>query len=151
MKILMVCFNDVCRSPLAKGVLDHKFKKLGIQAEVDTAGFEPHNIGEGPNPHAIQVAKENGIDISGHRSRLFSKNDFDIFDKIYVMETMDLNNVKYMARTDDDMKKVDFLMNTVSPGKNLSVPNPYYDGLFQFKEVYNMIDRACEQIIKNVK
>ncbi|MEI6765447.1 MAG: low molecular weight protein-tyrosine-phosphatase [Bacteroidota bacterium] len=151
MKILMVCFNDVCRSPLAKGILDHKLKENKLTAEVDTAGFEPHNIGEVPNPHAIQVAKENGIDISAHRARLFAKTDFDKFDKIFVMESMDYNNVKYMARNDDDMKKVDYLMNEVTPGKNKPVPNPYYGGRFQFNEVFSMISLACDQVIKKLK
>lgn len=146
MKILMVCLGNICRSPLAAGILQAEFKKLKIDATVDSAGFEPYHIGDSADDRAQQVAEEHGIDLSAHRARLFRKEDFDNYDRIYVMDDGNYQDVLYMARNADDKKKVDYILNVVNPGKNEIVPDPYYGGLYKFKEVYELLSVACRKI-----
>jgi protein-tyrosine phosphatase len=147
MKILMVCLGNICRSPLAAGLLREKLSMCNIDGTVDSAGFEPYHNGDTADDRAQQVAKKHGIDLSTHRARLFRKSDFDTYDKIYVMDDGNYRDVLYMARNEEDKKKVDYIMNEVDPGKNLHVPDPYYGGLFQFEEVFQLLDQACTKII----
>jgi len=142
-KILFVCTGNICRSPLAEGILRDKLQKLGITAEVDSAGFEEFHVGDPPDERAIYTGKLRKIDISGHKARLFTINDFEEFDKIYVMDNYHFRTMDQKARNDKDMEKVDYVMNVVSPGKNLPVQDPWYDGLSAFEQVYDQLDSAC--------
>jgi|WetSurMetagenome_2_1015567.scaffolds.fasta_scaffold389781_1 protein-tyrosine phosphatase len=151
MKILMVCLGNICRSPLATGILRDQFKKLGINGTVDSAGFEPYHIGDNPDERAQDIAKKHGIDISQHTARLFRKEDFDQYDKIYVMDDSNYHDVMYMARNAEDKKKVDYIMNVITPGNNDEVPDPYYGGLYKFEEVYTLLEKACKKIAEDIK
>ena len=151
MNVLMVCLGNICRSPLAEGLLKAKFKKAKIDGRVDSAGFEPYHIGDNADERAMQVAKKHGIDLSGHTARLFRKDDFDQYDKIYVMDDGNYRDVMYMARNDDDRKKVDYILNEVTPGNNDEVPDPYYGGIYKFEEVYEMLSGACDKIIEHYR
>jgi protein-tyrosine phosphatase len=146
MRVLFVCTGNICRSPLAEGILREKFDALGIKGLVDSAGFESFHLGDMPDERARKVAREHGFNISGHEARLFTVKDFDRFDKIYVMDNWHYQNVMRLARNDEDRAKVDFTMNVVEPGKNKPVPDPYYDGYGAFERVYLMLDAACEKI-----
>jgi protein-tyrosine phosphatase len=146
MKILFLCNGNMCRSPLAEGLLRLIFKKRKIDAVVDSAGFEAFHINELPDDHAIQIAYEHGIDISTKRMRLFKRSDFDKFDKIYVMDTLTYRNAMYFAKDDKDKAKLDFLMNVIEPGRNKPVPDPYHGDLESGKKTYEILIQACNKI-----
>lgn len=150
MKILMVCLGNICRSPMAEGLMREKITKYNLEAEVDSAGFEAFHTGEPPDARAIRTLKNHGIDISKQRARLFRRQDFDDFDKIYVMDHSNMLDVKSLARTKSDLAKVDFIMNTAYPGSNQPVPDPYYDGVSGFTTVFEMLDKATEAIARKL-
>ena len=146
MKVLFICTGNICRSPLAEGILKDKLKKRNISAEVDSAGFENFHVGDPPDKRAIDIGKKYGIDISNHRGRQFNVNDFDNFDKIFIMDSGHYTSLAVKARNDHEMDKVDYTMNMVYPGKNLPIIDPWYDGLEAFEKVYRQLDLACEKI-----
>jgi protein-tyrosine phosphatase len=149
MKILMVCLGNICRSPLAEGILESKAKKLGLPWEVDSAGTNNnYHIGEAPHPLSQKVAKLNAVDISQQSARAFVADDFDRFDKIYAMSSDILAHMKNIARNKFNPEKTDLLLNELYPGKNLDVPDPYYGEEPGYHDVYEMIDEACDKIIE---
>lgn len=150
MKILFVCLGNICRSPLAEGILKDKLMKNNLPVEVDSAGFEDFHVGDGADRRSIEIARSNNIDITDHVARCFSVEDFDFFDRIYVMDSVNYSDVISMARNKEDLKKVDFVMNTVEPGRNRSVPDPYYGGHDGFRKIFQMLDLACDAIIEDI-
>lgn len=148
MKILMVCLGNICRSPLAEGILRDKIKKAGLDWEVDSAGTNGYQPGCPPHHFSQKVAKQYGIDICEQKCRHFIKEDIDKFDKIYVMDDENYYEVQRIAGRKWDAKKVDFLLNEVYPGQNQMVPDPWFGGEDDFHTVYEMIDKACEKIVK---
>ncbi|MBU3822549.1 low molecular weight phosphotyrosine protein phosphatase [Flavobacteriaceae bacterium XHP0103] len=148
-KILMVCLGNICRSPLAEGILKSKLPK--DKFIVDSAGTANYHVGSAPDRRAIKVAKENGLDISSLRGRQFSTTDFDTFDQIYVMDESNYNNVMNLARDDNDRDKVKFILNETYPNQNYDVPDPYYGGPEGFENVYKMLDEACTVIASSLK
>ncbi len=147
MKILMVCLGNICRSPLAEGILKNKAISNNLDWEVDSAGTSGYHNGELPDPRSINVAKHHGIDIMDQRSRLFVKEDFDRFDLILAMDSSNYQNILRLAASDNQKEKVKLIMNYERPGYNQAVPDPYWnsDG---FEGVYQMLDRACDKIIE---
>jgi len=148
MKILMVCLGNICRSPLAEGILKHKAKAAGLNWHIDSAGTNGYHIGEAPHRLSQKVAKLNGIDICDQKARLFVKEDFDRYDKIYALADDVLDEIKWMAKEKYDAKKIDLLLNELHPGKNLSVPDPWYGPEPGYHEVYKIIEAACDAIIR---
>lgn len=148
MKILMVCLGNVCRSPLAEGILKHKADKAGLHWQVDSAGTNGYHIGEAPHRLSQKVAKLNGIDICKQKSRQFVKEDFDRYDKIYAMADDVLDDIKTIAKEKYKEAKVDLLLNELYPDEHRSVPDPWYGTEYGYHEVYKMIDAACEKIIQ---
>ncbi len=144
-KILFVSLGNVCRSPLAEGILKNKIKKSNKKAIIDSAGFESFNINEPPQKKAIEFAKKKGIDISEMRCRLFSVEDFDIFDEIYVMNSGNYRECQYFSRNEKDMKKVKYLMHVTSK-PNKTIPNPNYFSEGGLEKTYKMLDEACDKI-----
>ncbi len=149
MRILMVCLGNICRSPLAEGILKSKVYAQGLDWYVDSAGTGSWHIGELPDKRSIQVAKENGIDITDQRARQFSVRDFDRFDMILAMDTSNYNNIRRLARHEGDREKVDLLLNFAYPDQNRAVPDPYYDG--GFEKVFEMVNQACDKLIESKK
>jgi protein-tyrosine phosphatase len=141
MKILMVCLGNICRSPLAHGVLEHLAKERGLNWEIDSAGTGNWHLGEQPDRRSIAIARNYGVDISGQCCRQFDVSDFDKYDHIFVMDYSNLNDVKALARNDQDHAKVSLLL------KNDIVPDPYYDDT-QFDPVYKMVEKRCREIIE---
>ena len=150
-KILMVCLGNICRSPLAEGIMRNKLEESGMEGMVDSCGFEPFHTGEAPDPRSMETAHQHGVDISMQQARLFSVDDFDRFDKIYVMDLNNYSDVASYARNKEDLNKVDFIMNAVYPGSNRPIPDPYYGGKSGFKNVWEMLDQASDKIIEQVK
>ena len=147
MKILMVCLGNVCRSPLAQGILEHKAKKAGLNWEIDSAGTNGYHNGEPPHRLSQKVALLNGIDICNQRSRQFVKEDFDRYDKIYAMAEDVIDDMKAITREKYDPSKVDLFLNELYPGKNKSVPDPWYGPEPGYHEVYKLIEQVCDKII----
>ncbi len=141
----MVCLGNICRSPMAEGILRHKAKEKGLHIEVDSAGFEPYHSGDCADSRAIATAKKYGIDINDIRSRTFKYEDFKKFDKIFVMDNRNYTDVMRVAKSDTDRQKTDFILNITHPGENRMVPDPYYGGNTGFENVFEMLDRACEK------
>lgn len=151
MKILMVCLGNICRSPLAEGVLKHKIKQNGLPIVVESCGFESFHTGDAPDTRAIEVASAHNIDISNHRARLFKSTFFDEYDKIFVMDDNNYRMVISKARNENDKKKVDYIMNVVTPGANEQVADPYYGGRDNFIQTWKMLDRVTDKIIEQFK
>ena len=147
-KVLMVCLGNICRSPLAEGILASKVDTDKVM--VDSAGTSDWHVGKKPDPRSIEVAEQFGIDISHQKARQFTVSDFDTFDKIYVMDNSNYENVIALARNEADKKKVERILNEVSPGENLEVPDPYYGGDSGFIKVYKMLDEAFEIVAKKL-
>ena len=143
-KILMVCLGNICRSPLAQGLLESKVNESKVYT--DSAGTAAYHVGNSPDERSIEVAKKHGIYINNQRARKFVIEDFDEFSVIYAMDESNYQNILKLARNKDDENKVKMILNEVYPSKNLSVPDPYYGGNQGFENVYNMLDKACEII-----
>jgi protein-tyrosine phosphatase len=149
MKILMVCLGNICRSPLAEGILQDKAFKAGLSWSVESAGTETYHIGNPPHPLSQKVARQNGIDICNQRARRFERTDFERFDKIYAMSGDVIDEIRRIAGKNFNPGKVDLLMNEVYPGENLDVPDPWYAGTEPgFQHAFKLIDEACEKIIE---
>jgi len=146
MRILMVCLGNICRSPLAEGILRHKAEQNGLDWEIDSAGTGGWHVGDPPDPRSIKVARQFGIDISAQRARQFKVDDFDLFDQIFVMDTENLRDILRLVPTQEYSKKVALILNQVYPEKLKSVPDPYYND-DSFEPVFRMLDKACTAYI----
>jgi Protein-tyrosine-phosphatase len=151
MKILMVCLGNICRSPLAEGILRFKAQQAGLPWTVESAGTNGYHIGEAPHHLSQKVALLHGIDISCQRARRFTAADFHRYDKIYAMANDVIDDMRRIARRDFDAPKVDLLLNELYPGKHMSVPDPWYGAEPGYHEVYELIDKACDSIIKRYR
>ena len=149
MKILMLCLGNICRSPIAEGILKYKIEKAGLSWQVDSAGTNGFHIGEAPHQLSQKVSLENGIDISNQKSTLFMPDDFNKFDKIYAMANDVIVEMKYLSKDKFNSSKVDLLMNEFKPGANLDIPDPWYGPEAGYHQVYDLIDKACEALIEN--
>ena len=145
----MVCLGNICRSPIAEGVLKEKAKKAGLNWEVDSAGTNGYHIGEPPHRLSQKVAKKMGIDISAQQCRNFSKHDFDDFDKIYAMSADIMEEIQVLGKDKYDASKVDLLLNACYPGQNIDVPDPWFGTEAGYHKVYEMIELACETIVQS--
>jgi len=140
----MVCLGNICRSPLAEGLLRSKLNPEHF--EVDSTGTGSWHVGNPPDPRSVAVAKKNGLDISMLRGRQFSHKDYQDFDYIYVMDSSNLSNVLDLAQTKKETQKVSMILDTIFPGEKVDVPDPYYGGDDGFDRVYDMLDQACDII-----
>lgn len=142
----MVCLGNICRSPMAQGILEQKLKDNNITALVDSAGTASYHVGDCPDQRATDKSQNRGVDISKQIGRQFSVKDFDDFDMIFAMDNYNLKDIQTLARNEDDMKKADLILNKIFPGENMSVPDPYYGGDEGFDNVFNLLNEACEKI-----
>jgi low molecular weight protein-tyrosine phosphatase len=148
MKILMVCLGNICRSPLAEGILKHKAEEAGLNWTIDSAGTNGYHVGEPPHRLSQKVARMNGIDICNQKARDFIPEDFERFDKIYAMAPDVVSDIRMIAGKKYNPSKIDLLMNELYPGRNLSVPDPWYGPEPGYHEVFELIDKACNRIIE---
>lgn len=142
-KILMVCLGNICRSPLAQGILN---SKITSNTFVDSAGTAAYHVGNPPDPRSTEIAKQKGIDISQYRARKFTKEDFTKFDQIFVMDQSNFEDVIRLAETKAEHDKVSLIL----PFEQ-EVPDPYYGGKEGFEYCYSLLDKACDQIIEKMK
>jgi protein-tyrosine phosphatase len=144
----MVCLGNICRSPLAEGILRSKVDTENVF--IDSAGTGDYHIGHLPDKRSIEVAKKYGIDITYQRARRISVADFENFDVIYAMDTNNFKEIVTLARNTTDAQKVKLILNESNPGKNRSVPDPYFDEKKGFEDVFKMLDKACEIIANKI-
>ena len=143
-KILMVCLGNICRSPLAEGILASKLPKNDFL--VDSAGTGHWHVGNPPDKRSILTAEKNGIDITNQRGKLFKASFFQEYDYIYVMDTNNYADVINMAKNEDEKKKVQLILDELFPGENVDVPDPYNGIQSNFDQVFEMLDEACDSI-----
>ena len=144
----MVCLGNICRSPLAEGILQHKSKNTNIF--VDSAGTASYHIGKLPDSRSIEIANKYGIDLSNQRARQFSEKDYDNFDKIYAMDTHNYASIISISRNENDRNKVELILNEINRKSCDSVPDPYYGEGDGFQKVYDMLDKACDIIVSKL-
>ncbi|MEL6924554.1 MAG: low molecular weight protein-tyrosine-phosphatase [Bacteroidota bacterium] len=150
MKVLMVCLGNICRSPLAEGIMRSKVEAQELDWEVDSAGTGSWHVGNGPDPRSVAVARTHGLDISAQRARQFKAKDYKLFDLILTMDSSNYRNVLKLAPNDTAEQKVKMIRNFVRPGYNESVPDPYWDD-DGFEQVYQMLDEACEKVLAHYR
>ncbi len=143
----MVCLGNICRSPMAEGILRKKIEEHGLKITVDSAGTGGYQLGNHPDKRAIRTAKKFGVDISELIARKFSRKDFDDFDRIYVMDHANMRDVLALARTDEDAAKVFMLLNADEPESDREVPDPWYGVEDDFTEVFKMMEKACDAVV----
>jgi low molecular weight protein-tyrosine phosphatase len=146
MKILMVCLGNICRSPLAEGILQQKAAAAGLDWQIDSAGTNGYHVGEAPHPLSQKVARLNGLDISQQRARRFTAADLASYDRIYALAGDVVDEIRRIGGARPG--KVQLLMNELRPGADEDVPDPYYGAEPGYHEVYKMIDAAADAIIK---
>ena len=144
----MVCLGNICRSPLAQGILENKLRQKGLDWTVDSAGTGGGHAGLGPDNRSQEIAKVHGIDISTQEARKIRYTDISQFDIIYCMDASNLVNVRDICHTLEEEAKVKLIMEESDPGKKLDVPDPYYGGPSGFEKVFQMLDRACGAIVE---
>ena len=147
-KILMVCLGNICRSPLAEGIL--KSKLDAEKFEVQSAGTGGWHVGSLPDPRSIAIANKHGLDITDQRGKKFSAYDFETYDYIFVMDNSNYRDVIQLAQSDSEKEKVQLILDELFPGENVDVPDPYYGGDNGFEQVYQMLDEACEIIVRRL-
>ena len=147
MKILMVCLGNICRSPLAEGILKRKLEDRGLDWTVDSAGTGFWHIGEPPDPRSVSTARKYGLDISRQRARQIEPSDLDNFHLILAMDSSNYQDILRLANSGQQENKVEMILNYINPGANDNVPDPYWndDG---FDQVFHMLDEACERVIE---
>lgn len=151
MSYLMVCLGNICRSPLAEGILHDKAEKLNLDITIDSAGTSNYHIGQHPDNRTVLNAKQHGIDISKLKGRQFQVEDFDKFDTIFVMDSSNYSDVISLARNENDKSKVELILNRVYPNSNMAVPDPYFGGEQGFETVFILLEKACDVIAHSIE
>ena len=146
----MVCLGNICRSPMAEGILRKKASEKKINILIDSAGTGNWHVGENPDPRAIATAKRFGVDISALKARQFSQDDFEKFDQIFAMDKNNLKNILSLARDDHDKNKVKMLLDILPDKRDKNVPDPWFGGDDGFFEVYHLLEKACETYLNSI-
>ncbi len=147
-KILFVCLGNICRSPLAEGIMLKLISDKNLSIEIDSAGTSNFHVGETPDYRTVLNAKKHDVDLTPLKARQFSEKDFEDFDSIYVMDKSNMTNVLALAKNEEQEQKVEFFLNTLFPNQNMEVPDPYFGGEEGFEHVFNLVYSACEKMIE---
>jgi protein-tyrosine phosphatase len=150
-RILFVCLGNICRSPLAEGIMLYLKNRYRLNLHIDSAGTANYHVGEAPDKRTIANAKKNGIDLSALRARQFTVSDFDEFDSIYVMDKTNLKNVLALAKNETLKQKVVLFLEAVNKSDVVEVPDPYYGTEKNFEEVFQLLYKACETYSQQFK
>ena len=147
----MVCLGNICRSPIADGLLRQKVNEERLNVEVDSAGTIGLHAGSAPDSRMITTAKNRGTDISFLKARQFTVADFDQFDVIFAMDKNNKRDILSLAKTAEDKQKVHLLLSEISDQEEANVPDPYYGTSKDFEHVYDLVDKATNTIIQKIK
>jgi protein-tyrosine phosphatase len=147
-KVLMVCLGNICRSPVAQGVMQFYADKAGLNWLVESAGTNGLHNGEAPHHLSQKIAKQHGIDISQQISRQFTKADVANYNKIYVMAADVMQDIKRITKEEFDVTKIDYFLNELHSGKNEDMPDPWYGGESGFVAVHELVEKTCKAIIE---
>ncbi len=147
----MVCLGNICRSPMAEGIMRSKIEEYNLNVDVDSCGTANYHVGDSPDSRAQKTLFKHHSDISHLRGRQFSISDFDKFDLIFTMDEENYRNIINLARNKNDERKVEMIMNKLYPHENISVPDPYYGGQQDFENTYKMLDLVCDKIAEGLK
>lgn len=145
-KILFVCLGNICRSPLAEGIMIHLKEKYKLDIHVDSAGTANYHVGEAPDRRTIANARKNGVDLSQLRARQFKASDFEEFDFIYAMDSNNLKNILAQAKHASHEQKPALFLSNIYKKPGMDVPDPYYGGEKEFEEVFQLVYKACEDL-----
>lgn len=145
----MVCLGNICRSPLAQGILESKIDPERVW--VDSAGTGAYHVGELPDPRSIEIARKHNIDITNQSARKFTRKDFVEFDHIFVMDKENLRNVLMLAKNETQKRKVSLILSQNTNSIEQEVPDPYYGGAQGFQYVYELLDEACNLIAQRIR
>jgi protein-tyrosine phosphatase len=151
MRILMVCLGNICRSPIAEGVMRHKIAQHGLDWTVASAGTESYHIGEAPHCHSQKVCTTYGVDISAQRARKFTAADISKYDRVYAMAADVYEEIKQIVGRNTNLDNVHLFLNELHPGSDASVPDPWYGNEDGYLPVYQMIEQTCNAIIEKYK
>lgn len=141
----MICLGNICRSPLAQGVMESLCKANHLDWQIDSAGTASWHAGNPPDPRSIKIARNKGLDITAQRARQLQKADLDKYDLLLVMDQENYNNVLKMCHNDAQKSKVQLILNYAYPNENRAVPDPYYDD--SFDHVYELLVKSCSQLL----
>lgn len=150
MKLLMVCLGNICRSPLAEGIMKQKIAQHNLNWTVDSCGTGGYHIGSLPDARSIDIAAKYDINITDQRARKLRSSDYEEFDLIFAMDVYNFQDILHQAK-EEEKSKIKLILNESNPMKNMSVPDPYYGGEDGFKNVFLMLEQACDKIIENYK
>ncbi|HMO40760.1 MAG TPA: low molecular weight protein-tyrosine-phosphatase [Saprospiraceae bacterium] len=146
MKVLMVCLGNICRSPLAEGILKAQLREKELDWQVDSAGTGSWHIGESPDLRSIRIARQYGLDITDQRARQLVAQDLENFDLVVAMDRQNYRDIMRFAKTEPQRAKVKLMLNFLHPDQNRDVPDPYWDD-DGFEAVFKMLEKACAQLI----
>ena len=147
----MVCLGNICRSPLAEGILRSKVESMNLKVTIDSAGTANYHIGEHPDIRTIANAKKHGVDISKLKARQFIVEDFDRFDIIFAMDRSNYTDIIGLARNENDKHKVEMILNRLHPDSDMAVPDPYYGDEQGFENVFILLEKVCEVIAESLR
>lgn len=147
----MVCLGNICRSPMAEGILKHKLKSLGIDALVDSAGTSDWHEGELPDRRSIETMEYFDIDITDQRSRPLKRTDLTYFDRIFVMDQKNYHDVVAIAKTEEERLKIQCILSLIPNAHMTDVPDPYYGGDDGFEQVYRLLDEAINVLVAEMR
>ena len=149
-KIIFVCLGNICRSPVAEGIMLHLKEKYQLDVEIDSAGTASYHIGEAPDRRTIANAAKHGIDLTNLRARQFEVKDFDKFDWILAMDINNMNTLKRMTVEQKHLQKIKLMLDFAHPFSNAEVPDPYYGTEKDFELVFNLVNKACRSIVNQI-
>ena len=147
----MVCLGNICRSPMAHGILNYKATKANLEIHVDSAGTGNWHIGNQPDFRSISTAKKYGIDITKQKARQISTKDLYEYDLVYAMDKQNYKDIIKLCSQEEQKHKVKLILNETKINSNESVPDPYYDEINGFEKVFKLLDEACQNIIEKLK
>lgn len=147
----MVCLGNICRSPLAEGILRKKALERGLALDIDSAGTSDFHVGDSPDKRTIDNALSHDVDLRNLRGRQFTQEDYQKFDRIFAMDTQNLEDIHALAPDAHSAAKAELLLNLVYPGRDVSVPDPYYGGPDGFEKVFQLVATACDKLVDELE